>query len=189
MKKLRTIKIALTVALSLLFVIEHDAQGFKNIDKVPLDISYYRESMASAPLIKVLYGRPTLKKKKAFGGQVPFNKIWRTGANEGTEIKFYKDVLFGDQLIKAGTYTLLTIPGKDQWDIILNKQLDVWGAFQYDPSQNVARIKVPVSTAERLDVFSIAFKRIKHEIHLVLGWDATRVKIPLQIEDIVVAKL
>ncbi len=191
MKKSTIIKIAITAYTILLFSIEHNAQSFKNLDETPQDITYYRESRIMSPLVKVIYGRPTLKKEKAFGFQVPFNKVWRTGANEATEVTFFQDIIFGDKIVKAGTYVLVTIPGEKEWEVILNKNLDVWGAFQYDPKADIAKIKVPVSKAERLEVFSIAFKRIIHnEIQMVLGWDSTRVKIPLKIKDnIVVAKL
>ncbi len=191
MKKATIIKIAITIYTILLFSIKHNAQSFKKLDDNPHDISYYRESRAMPPLVKVIYGRPTLKKEKAFGNQVPFNELWRTGANEATEVTFFQDIIFGDQLVKAGTYVLLTIPGEKEWEVILNKNLDVWGAFQYDPKANIATINVPVNKAERLQVFSIAFKRIIHnEIQMVLGWDSTRVKIPLKIKDnIVVARL
>lgn len=191
MKKSTIIKIAITIYTLLLFSIEHNAQNFKQLDENPHDISYYRESRATTPIVKVIYGRPTLKNEKAFGDQVPFNKIWRTGANEATEVTFFKDIMFGSQEVKAGTYVLVTIPGENEWEIILNKNLDVWGAFQYDATANIAKIKVPVSKAEKLEVFSIAFKRIiNNEIQMVLGWDSTRVKIPLKTkDDIVVAKL
>ena len=190
MKKSTIIKIAIAIYTILLFSIERSsAQNFKQLDESPLDISYYRESRVMPPIVKVIYGRPTLKKENAFGDQVPFNKLWRTGANEATEVKFFQDIVFGNQLVKAGTYVLITIPGKEEWEIILNKKLDVWGAFQYDAKADVARIKVPVSKAERLEIFSIAFKRINNEIQMVLGWDSTRVKIPLKVKDIVVAKL
>lgn len=190
MKKSNIIKIAIAIYTILLFSIEHQAQNFKNLDETPHDIVYYRESKAVKPIVKVLYGRPSLKKIKAFGDQVPFNKLWRTGANEATEVKFYQDVMFGDREVKAGTYVLITIPREKEWEIMLNKKLDVWGAFQYDPKADIAKIIVPVTKAERLEVFSIAFKRIVHnEIQMVLGWDNTRVKIPLKVKDVVVANL
>jgi hypothetical protein len=189
MKKSIYIKIGIIFLVAISFSVQSNAQGFNKLDEVPQDISYYRESRVMQPIVKVIYGRPSLKKGQAFGEQIPFNKPWRTGANEATEIKFYQDVIFGDQLVKAGTYVLVTIPGEKEWEIILNKNLDVWGAFQYDPEADIAKIRVPVSKAERLKVFSIAFKRIKHEIHMVLGWDYTRVKIPFKFEEAVVAKL
>ena len=140
--------------------------------------------MVTPPLVKVIYGRPTVKSKQVFGDKIPFGKVWRTGANEATEVKLYKDMQFGDTFVKAGTYVMLTIPGEKEWEIILNSNLDVWGAFQYDPKADVARIKVKISKAENLEAFTIAFKRItQKKISMVLGWGHTRVKIPLAFKD------
>ncbi|MDX5584965.1 MAG: DUF2911 domain-containing protein [Aureibaculum sp.] len=183
MKKLYNFSIITITFLFTLFVSESQAQNFNALDKTPHDISYYRMSRVTPPLVKVLYGRPQKNGKEVFGKIVPFNKIWRTGANEATEIKFYKDVLFGDTLVAAGTYVLLTIPGKDEWEVILNSNLDVIGAFQYNPAFDVAKIKVPSCNAETLESFSIGFKNKGENLQMVLGWDNTRVKIPLHFEE------
>ncbi len=183
MKKSTYIKIIVTIYTLVLYVLNTNAQSFKNLDAVSHDISYLRETMVTPPLVKVVYGRPKTKKSKVFGSKVPYGELWRTGANEATEVKLYKDTKFGDTLVKAGTYVLVTIPGKKEWEIILSSNLDVWGAFQYDPTADVARIKVPVSKAENLETFSILFKKIAHKQTLmVLGWGSTRVKIPLEIK-------
>ena len=183
MKKIYNFTIITITFLLTLFVSESQAQSFNELDKIPHDISYFRMSRVTPPLIKVLYGRPQKNGKEVFGKIVPFNKIWRTGANEATEIKFYKDVLFGDTMVAAGTYVLLTIPGKDEWEVILNSKLDVIGAFQYNPAFDVAKIKVPSCNAETLESFSIAFKNKGDNLQMVLGWDNTRVKIPLHFEE------
>jgi len=156
------------------------AQPFNEIDEIPHDISYYRESRITPPLVKVLYGRPSIEDKVIFGKHIPYGEVWRTGYNEATEVKFYKDVRFGDKKVAAGTYVLITIPGEKEWKVILNSQLDTWGAFQYDPLFNIAEITVPISKAEELETFSIAFKKKSEKIHMVLGWDTTRVRIPLK---------
>ncbi len=156
------------------------AQEFNELDKVSHDISYFRESKVTPPLVKVVYGRPQKNEANVFGEQIPYNKLWRTGANEATEVKFYKDVQFGDTKVTAGTYVLLTIPSEKEWKVILSSQLDVWGAFQYDPSFTIATMTVPVQKAESLDTFSIAFKDKDDTILMVLAWDETRVKIPLK---------
>ena len=128
-----------------------------------------------------MYGRPSITEgNEAFGTKVPFNEVWRTGANEATEIKIYKDVIFGNTPVKAGTYVLYSIPGEKEWELILNSNLDVLGAFQYDPVFNVAKIKVPVSKAENIAVFSIGFKEIEeNNLQLVLAWGSTRIKAPI----------
>lgn len=160
-----------------------NAQSFNELDNVPHDISYFRESRITTPLVKVVYGRPSTKNdEKVFGDLVPYGEVWRTGYNEATEVKFYKNVQFGNTTVKAGTYVLYTIPQEKEWKVILSSQTDTWGAFQYNPDFNIAEITVPVSKAEDLETFSIAFKKRIDAVEMVLGWDVTRVKIPLQFE-------
>lgn len=156
-----------------------NGQSFKDVDKAPHDIAYYRLNRVTKPLVKVLYGRPKRKGAPVFGNIVPYGKVWRTGANEATEIKFYKEVTFGDVTVAAGTYVLYTIPGKRKWEIILNSKLDVLGAFQYNANFDIARITVNVSKAEALEAFSIAFKSMEAGAEMVLAWDTTRIKVPL----------
>ncbi len=184
MKKSIYIKLIIAIYAITLFAINGYAQGFKNLDKAPHDIAYFRESRVSAPLVKVIYGRPTItKNEQIFGNKIPFGELWRTGANEATEIKLYQDTVINDVVVKAGTYVLLTIPGENEWEVILNSNLDVWGAFQYDPKADVARIKVPVSKAELLESFSIAFKKSEEQLDMVLAWGTTRVKVPMRIDE------
>lgn len=177
----------ITTVLVLVFCVtlpmNTQAQGFTAKDEIPHDISYYRETRATPPLVKVLYGRPSKNKEEVFGNIIPYGQIWRTGHNEATEIKFYKDVKFGDKTVPAGTYVLLSIPGEKEWELILSSNLDVWGAFQYDPTFDIARVTVPVSKAESLETFSISFKKKNDAIEMLLGWDATRIKVPLKFKN------
>lgn len=100
--------------------------------------------------IKVIYGQPARKGRVLFGdnGLEKYGKVWRTGANEATEITFKNDVSFGGQSVKAGTYTLFTIPGATEWSVILNGQLGQWGAYDYDKvkEKDVVSVKVPAKT-------------------------------------------
>ncbi len=175
-------KIYFAIVIGLLFISTNQlsAQNFQEIDKSPHDIVYLRQNKISSPLIKVVYGRPKKQSEKVFGEQIPFGKIWRTGDNEATEVRFFTDVKFGNKLVKAGTYVLHAIPGEDEWTIILNKNTDTWGAFFYDESEDVARVKVSAKKAESLDIFSIAFKQRMNSTYMVLGWDTTRVDIPVE---------
>jgi len=175
--------ISVSLLLFIFFTIKINAQGYVAIDESPHDVSYYRQRKITPPLVKVLYGRPQKKDSVVFGNTVPFNKLWRTGANEATEVKFYKDVQFGEVKVKAGTYVLVTIPGKDKWEVILNSQTDVWGSFQYNPTFNVAKITLPVKKAEELESFSISFSYAEEQLQMVLGWDTTRVNIPLKFKN------
>ena len=179
MKSKTIFKFIIFLLVSVLLKSNVSAQTFKDLDEEPHDISYYRENMVAKPLVKVIYGRPNKRGKEVFGKLVEYGKIWRTGANEATEVKFYQDILFGGKKVTAGTYVLLTIPGENEWEVILSSNVDVWGAFQYNPLFNVANITVPSKKAESIDIFSIAFKEKKDIVNMVLAWDSTRVQIPI----------
>jgi hypothetical protein len=158
------------------------AQKFPALDKSPLDVSYYR--VDKAPVAKVVYSRPQKIGREVFGNLVAYDKVWRTGANECTEIKFFKDATLGGQDVPAGTYSLFTIPGKENWTIILNKTTDQWGAYGYDQAEDLCRFEVPVkATDEVVEAFSIVF--VENEgggASMVLAWDMTKVEAPLQIK-------
>lgn len=181
------IKQALTVILFTVltgFSSELMAQEFSGLDKSPADIAYYRPSRGAAPMIKVVYSRPQLKGRQIGVDLAPYGEVWRTGANEATEIRFYQDVMLGDQAVAAGTYTLFTIPGKEEWTIILNQDTDVWGAYNYDQSKDVARFNVPAgSDSKSLDAFSIAFAPEADGIKMVIGWGKTRIAVPFKIAE------
>ena len=152
---------------------------FPALDKSPADISYYRVN--KEPVAKVIYSRPQKNDREIFGGLVPYDKIWRTGANECSEIKLYQDVLFGDQEIPAGTYALFTIPSVEKWTIILNKGTDQWGSYGYDAAEDVARIEVPVEKMkESIEAFAITFLEADMGSKMVLAWDHTMVAVPIR---------
>lgn len=158
--------------------VDASAQKFSDIDKSPHDISYFKSKRNAPPVIKVLYGRPQKKGRRIFGNLVPYDKVWRTGANEATEITFFKDVKLGEQEIKAGTYTLFTIPGKKSWTIILNSDTNVWGSYYYDKDKDVARLDVPVQNIDSTEYFSVAFKKETDGTSMILAWDNISVAVP-----------
>ncbi len=156
------------------------AQEFSGLDKSPMDMASYPTSYrVSDKAVRVTYSRPQLK-GRSLADLAPAGKVWRTGANEAAEITFYKDVNFGGEAVEAGTYSLFTIPGADQWTVILNKNLNQWGAYSYDEGADVVRVTVPsASGGDSLEAFSIAFKEVKDGVHMVMGWDKTRVAVPI----------
>ena len=123
--------------------------------------------------IEIVYSRPGVKDRTIFGGMVPFGQVWRTGANGATKITFSTPVKLNGTDIPAGTYALFTIPGEDEWTIIINKGADQWGAFQYDEKDDVVRFKAtPVKLAEHIETFTIEFNRIRDESAVMnLVWD------------------
>ena len=177
MKKLRLFTI---LALALGSSAISNAQEFSGMDSSPMDAAAYPSSYrVSDKAIRVTYSRPQLK-GRSLADLAPAGKVWRTGANEAAEITFYKDVNFGGQAIPAGTYSLFTQPGDSEWTVILNKNLNQWGAYSYDQGADVARVSVPASMAgESLEAFSIAFKEVEDGVHMVMGWDSLRVAVPI----------
>ena len=173
MKK-STLLTTLAFAFVMLFSLNASAQKFAKLDKSPLDIAYYRTDRNAVPMAKVIYSRPQLN-GRALATLAPNGKVWRTGANEAAEIKFYKDSKLGGKDVKAGTYSLYTIPGDSEWTIILSSDTDVWGAYNYKEANDVLRVKAPVSNGESVEAFSIAFDND----NMFLAWDTTRVAVPI----------
>ncbi len=133
---------------------------------------------AESKNVKVVYGQPSKKDREIFGKLVPFGQVWRTGANEATEITFAKDVTFGGTAVKAGTYTLFTIPGEKEWSVILNSSSKQWGSYGYDKvkDKNVAEVKAAVSaTKEVVEKLTIAAE----DTGIVISWDKTSVSVPI----------
>jgi Protein of unknown function (DUF2911) len=135
--------------------------------------------------ITVVYSRPGVKGRQIFGGIVPFGDVWRTGANQATKITFSTPVKLEGHDIPTGTYALFTIPGPDEWTIIINKNANQWGAFQYNTNDDLMRFQVkPVTlTNTRVETFTIEFNRIRDESALMeLVWDKTVVPIRLTVD-------
>ncbi|NNK76827.1 MAG: DUF2911 domain-containing protein, partial [Maribacter sp.] len=176
MKKLVTFSI---VMLALVFTTTSSAQKFSGLDKSPMDMATFPSSYKiSDKAVRLTYSRPQLK-GRSLSELAPAGEVWRTGANEAAEITFYKDANVGGTDVKAGTYSLFTIPGEGEWTIILNSNLNQWGAYSYSKGADVARVKAGVSMAEEsLDAFSIAFKEVDGGAHLVMAWGTTRVALP-----------
>lgn len=129
--------------------------------------------------IKVVYGQPSKKGREIFGKLEPFGKVWRTGADEATEITFSKDVVFGGKPVKAGTYTFFSIPDPKTWTVILNGKLGQWGAYDYDKNkgQDVVSVKVKrealSAPAEKL-TFTLPGNAV------VFEWDDTKISVPVK---------
>lgn len=168
------------MAAALVFSLQASAQDFAGLDKSPMDAAAFPSSYKVADkAVRVTYSRPQLK-GRSMSELAPTGKVWRTGANEAPEITFYKDVTFGGTAVPAGTYSLFSIPGEGEWTVILNKNLNQWGSYSYDESADVARVSASSSTdGKSLEEFSITFKEVDGGAHMVMGWDKTRVAVPV----------
>jgi Protein of unknown function (DUF2911) len=136
-------------------------------------------------VVTVDYCQPSKKDRLIFGDEkdkalVPYGKWWRTGANEATVIKFSKDVTIAGKPLKAGTYTLFTIPEKDKWTIIINGEVGQWG-LSYDEKKNVMTVPVPSMQADSsAEQFKISFVEQPDGGDMILNWDTTQVVVPIK---------
>ena len=133
--------------------------------------------------IEIDYSRPSIRGRAVYGGLVPYDKVWRTGANQATKIIFSTPVKLNGTAVAAGTYALLSIPGKDEWTVIINKGAEQWGAYKYDEKDDVARVKVkPVEMGRSVETFAIEIDDIKDSSsELVIVWDRTKVPVKLEV--------
>jgi len=121
--------------------------------------------------VSIVYSRPGVKGRKIWGGLVPYNEVWRTGANEATTIEFAADVTVEGQMVPKGKYGLFTIPGKKEWTIILNKTWDQWGAFNYDESQDLLRFKVKPQKSDFTERLLFTFDYVSpYSANIVIEW-------------------
>jgi hypothetical protein len=135
--------------------------------------------------VTITYSRPSVKGRVIFGGINPYGQVWRTGANAATIITFSENVIVEGHSVPAGTYSLFTIPDKNEWTVILNKTVKQWGAYSYKEADDLLRFKVkPVYLAEKRETFTILFaNETTTSSDLYLVWDHTAVAIHLKTDD------
>ena len=165
--------------------------GFPEVDKSPMDMCYYpaqypnlkTQDKKTEPLTaRVIYSRPKKEGRQIFGGLVEYGKLWRLGANEATEIEFYKPVIIGNKKIVKGRFTLYAIVNEKSWTFIVNKETDVWGSFKYNPSKDVARVDVPVEQLkDSVESLVMNFEKDNNAIRLVVAWENVKVALPISL--------
>lgn len=143
--------------------------------------------------VTVDYSRPSTKGRKIFGELVPFDQVWRTGANGATILSFSTEVKLGGVTVPAGSYALYSIPGKASWTIILSKNTKLWGAIGYDAKDDVLRFEAsPAKTSRMYDSFDISFNKLTdNSADLSIKWEQTRVDFTIQtdVDPIVMADI
>ena len=133
--------------------------------------------------VVVDYGRPSKRRRKEiFGALVPYGVIWRTGANEATHLRTDRDLMIGTLRVPRGTYTLWTIPEREQWTLIVNRQTRQWGT-EYDATQDLGRVTMEVTPLEEpLEQFTIAIGPVNNgSAVLRMSWDTTQASIPVRV--------
>lgn len=129
--------------------------------------------------VSLTYGRPSVNDRVIFGDLVPYDEVWRTGANESTAITFSDDVLIEGEPVDAGTYSLYSMPGEETWSIIINDKLS-WGT-QYDVSEDVLRVEVDAEESFFVEQMLIYFENISAESgDMVIHWADTKVSVQIE---------
>ena len=133
--------------------------------------------------VEVSYARPSMRGRKIFGGLVPYDALWRTGANQSTLITFSTSVVFCGVSLPAGKYSLMTIPSAKNWTIILNQSTDLWGIEGYSESNDVARIPVvPNRMDSSVETMTLEMGEITlDKAVLTMKWENTQVSMPLEV--------
>jgi hypothetical protein len=160
------------------------------LDKSPLDMVYYpsdypvlktQNKASQPPVLRVIYSRPQRENRVIFGELIEYNKVWRLGANEATEIEFFRDVTIGGKKLAKGRYTIYAIPMETKWTIVINKDTDTWGAFIYDPKKDVVRTDIPVRILPvAVDIFSMSFSRSDKGANLDIAWEYASASLPIE---------
>lgn len=134
--------------------------------------------------VSLTYQRPSVNGRTIFGQLVPFDQVWRTGANNATSITFDSEVTVHGNKVPGGTYGLFTIPSKGEWTIILNKTSQQWGAYQYNEGDDVLRFTVkPAKLKDKVETFTISFdKMTTRSFDVSLAWENTKVSFPVEVD-------
>lgn len=126
--------------------------------------------------VEITYSRPFVNERTIWGELVPYGEVWRTGANEATTFEISHDAKINGKALAAGEYGLFTIPGKDSWTVIFNKEAEQWGAFQYNQEEDALRVEVSPESATHAEMFTIGFSDVDSDSAQVnLHWKETSV--------------
>lgn len=167
----------------------NSVNAYAPVDISPMDMSYFpvdypKIKMANGgapiPVARVVYSRPHLAKRRLFSDILKYEEPWRLGANESTEITFYKTVTIDNKKVQPGRYIIYTIPHPDSWTIVLNSNIDTWGLKQ-DPAKDIDRFTIPITTGNPvLEFFTIVFEKTETGCDLVIGWDDVLARVPIK---------
>lgn len=184
-------KIIAFVVIFQLFFICLVAQNttLPQLDKSPMDMAYYPnnypvqkiQDKVTEPLAaRIIYSRPQRNGRTIFGDLVKYGEVWRLGANEATEIEFFRHVRIGGKKVAKGRYTLYAIVNESNWTLILNSETDTWGSFKYNAKKDVLQTTVPVQkTDTMIENFSMVFEKTPTGCNLVIAWEGTKVALPI----------
>jgi len=160
-----------------------------DLDKSPMDMSYWPKDYPllkmtgkskDVPTARIIYGRPQKNGREIFGGINRYNEIWRLGANEATEIEFFKNVKIDGKVLPKGRYTIFCIPQENKWTLIFNKDNFCWGSFNYDAKKDVFRADMKIEkTAEITEALTLYFDDNRNGANFIIMWDNIKATLPI----------
>lgn len=158
-------------------------------DVSPMDMIYFprdytklkmAKDISTPPVMRVIYSRPHLQGRKLFKDLQQYGDYWRLGANEATEIEFFRDVIIQEKEVKRGRYVMYCIPKENIWTIFLNSNVDTWGLVQ-DITKNVSYFELPVTKKNpHAEYFTMWFEKSATGADLIITWDELLVRLPVQ---------
>lgn len=164
------------------------ANPYSQVDLSPLDISYFPPDYPvlkmsnpeiAPPVARVIYSRPHRQGRNIFGNLLQYNQPWRLGANEATEIEFFRPVTIQNKKVDKGSYIIYCIPHEAHWTIVLNTCVYSWG-LKIDPKKDAYSFEVPVQEIEQpIEYFTLVFQPTANGSNLVMAWDKVQVRLPI----------
>jgi hypothetical protein len=159
-----------------------------NLDISPMDMIYFpvdypvqkmTNKISDPPVARIIYSRPRVQGREIFGELIKYDKPWRLGANESTEIDLFREINIQGVKVPAGRYILYCIPKEKTWTIVFNSNIDSWG-LRMDQSKDLHRFVIPVmQTIYREEFFSMFFEGTTKGMNLVISWDQTMARLPI----------
>jgi Protein of unknown function (DUF2911) len=169
-------------------VINTPANPYSPIDLSPMDMSYFpvnysqrkmTHEITTPPVMRVIYSRPHRQGRTIFGNLLKYGEPWRLGANEASEIEFFRNVTIQNKKVNAGRYIIYCIPYESKWTIVLNDDLYTWG-LKIDSTKDLMRFDIPIKkTTVDFEYFTMVFQSISDGADLVMAWDDTEARLPI----------
>ena len=161
------------------------------LDKSPMDMSYWPKDYPilkmsgksrDLPTARIIYSRPQKNGRTIFGGINKYNEVWRLGANEATEVEFFKNVKIAGKTVPKGRYTLFCIPQENKWTIIISKDNYAWGSFTYDPKKDLQRIDAAIEKiTDNVEDLTMYFEGTSTGSNLIIMWDDVKAILPINL--------
>lgn len=168
---------------------EDRKNAYADVDISPMDMSYYppnypqlkmSDPSVEPPLMRVIYSRPHLQGRQLFPDILKLGEPWRLGANEATEIHVFKTVKAGKQSLRPGRYTMHCIPQENEWEIVFNSAVDIWG-LKFDKSKDLFSTNIPVTREDvSVEYLTMVFEKSEGGANLVIRWANVVARLPFQ---------